>query len=98
MIPNVTFEELRRCEISDFIEVVRRTFPHDFEVNGEFNKELCLQMFRFAVIDTFEFVIVAKTNHRIIGFVFYQNKPPTNGEIYLNMIGVHPDFQGQGIA
>lgn len=95
---NITFVRANQDDISDVVEVVRRTFPHDFEREGEFDSAWCGLMFVSAITDQFELLFVAKIEERVIGFVFYQNKPPTNGEIYLNMIGIHPDFQGRGVG
>ncbi|MEK7629879.1 MAG: GNAT family N-acetyltransferase [Patescibacteria group bacterium] len=80
------------------IDVVEGTFPQDFNYGKGFDREKCRRFFRTALNDENEIVIVAKQGDKIIGFIHYENKPPTNGTVYLNMIGISKNMQGQGIG
>ncbi len=86
-------------DIEGILDVVSETFSQDFDFGNGFDRERCQRFFRLALDDPNELVIVA-TGHdrRILGFIHYENKPPTNGTVYLNMIGVRKDCQGLGIG
>lgn len=90
---------IRRAVLADvpgIVNVVTTTFPQDFERNGHFDTMMCSEFFIRAIEDPHEFVVVGTLDEKIAGFVYYVNKPPTNGTIALEMIGVYRDFQGRG--
>ena len=92
---------MRRAKISDLhgiVQVVENVFSQEFDFGAGFDSVECRILFENALKDKNEFVVVAECEHRVIGFIHYVNKPPTNGFIALEMIGVHRDFQGKGIG
>ncbi|PIR94158.1 hypothetical protein COT97_02945 [Candidatus Falkowbacteria bacterium CG10_big_fil_rev_8_21_14_0_10_39_11] len=96
---------VRLAEMKDLLQivgVVREVFFHDCCFDEEFNVHEAEYLFSRAIEDKNELLAVATIIdgdiEKIVGFVFYQNKPPTNGEIYLNMIGVARAYQGLGIG
>lgn len=85
-------------DLEGIVQVVEETFPQDFSYGIGFDKEKCENLFRGAIKDPNEFVVVAKSGEEVIGFAYYINKPPTNGTVLLEMIGIRKDFQGKKIG
>ncbi len=85
-------------DIPGIVEVVTTTFPQDFERNGQFDVAMCSDFFIQATEDPNEFVVIGKLGEEVVGFVYYVNKPPSNGTVLLDMIGVRKDIQGKGIG
>ncbi|TSD02443.1 MAG: hypothetical protein Athens071424_89 [Parcubacteria group bacterium Athens0714_24] len=85
-------------DIEGIIAVAAETFPQDFNFGRGFSREQCQDFFLRALDDPNEFVVVVVRDDEVLGFIHYENKPPTNGTVYLNMIGVRKDVQGQGVG
>lgn len=98
MNKNVIFRRAENRDIAGIAEVVRTTFPQDFDFGKGFDSDACRLMFMRAVDDPNELVCVVQNGKKVVGFVYYINKPPTNGTIILEMIGVRKEFQGKGIG
>ena len=86
------------ADVPGIVQVVTTTFPQDFERNGQLDIEMCFEFFTQAIKDPNEFVVVGKLDEEVVGFVYYVNKPPSNGTVLLDMIGVRKDLQGKGIG
>lgn len=86
------------ADVNEITDVISETFPQDFNYGNGFNRKECLDMLVEAITDKNEMIIIAEVEGKSVGFIHYENKPPTNGTIYLNMIGVRKDFQGKGIG
>lgn len=95
---NIIVARATAQNLEGIVEVVYNTFPQDFNFGKGFNPEACNSMFARAIKDPNELVCVALKDGEVIGFTYYINKPPTNGTIILEMIGVQKDFQGKGIG
>ncbi len=88
-----------KADLAGIVDVIRSTFPQDFDFGCGFSQTDCETLFSRAICDPFEFVAVLDSDKfGIIGFVYYVNKPPTNGTIILEMIGVKKEFQGRGFG
>lgn len=85
-------------DVEGIATVAEDVFPQDFQSYGEFDLILCQVMFFLAINDPNEFLFVAKIKQKVVGFAYYINKPPRNGTVILEMIGVLKNFQDQSIG
>lgn len=93
--------EITKAIITDLegiVQIASEIFPQAFQEDGYFSIERCREMFARALEDHNEAVYVAKDNSEILGFTYYINKPPTNGTVILEMMGVRKDYQKRGIG
>lgn len=97
-IDEVFIKRANLLELSQIVEIAQETFPQDFQFNGEFSREECRNLFENALSDSNEALYVAAQNHHVLAFAYYINKPPTNGTVILEMMGVRPNLQGVGIG
>lgn len=98
---NVDSIIVRKAVLNDVVgiaEVARTSFPHDFDFGKGFSDKECRYMFKRAIEDKNELVCIALKGEKVVGFAYYINKPPTNGTIILEMIGVRKDLQEKGIG
>jgi len=95
---NILVIEASHNDLGSLVEVIKSTFPHDFELEGKFSYELCRDLFTRAIEDPNEMIYVAKQDKDVVGFCYYINKPPTNGTVILEMMGVRKDLQRKGIG
>ncbi len=89
---------ITQLDLWRLVDLVKTTFPQDFQFNGAFDENKCHEMFMGAIEDPNEFVFIVKRDEEVIAFAYYINKPPSNGTIILEMIGVLPELQGQGVG
>jgi ribosomal protein S18 acetylase RimI-like enzyme len=85
-------------DVGGIITVLDSTLGSDFGA-GEGNFENGAEyLFSRAIEDKNEQVYVAKENGEVVGFVYFINKPPSNGTAILEMLAVRKEKQRQGIG
>lgn len=97
-IDEIVVRRANREDLSQIVEVAKQTFPQDFQFDGGFSDRECKHLFENALRDQNEDVYVAAKNTHVLGFAYYINKPPTNGTVILEMMGIRTNLQGQGIG
>ena len=97
-LENIVIRRANGKDLSQIVEVAKQTFPQDFQFNGEFSEKECEYQFDNALMDHNEAVYVAAQDTHVLGFAYYINKPPTNGTVILEMMGVRKTAQGKGIG
>ncbi len=91
-------KNLEEEDLEGLVEVISTTFPQDFDYGEGFSEEACYKFFERSLQDPNEKVYTAILNNKTVGFVYYINKPPTNGTILLEMMGVRKNYRRQGIG
>ena len=89
-------EKAVNADLEEIITVIEETFPQDFQFEGEFSYIQCATFLLEATNDKNEQLYVGKIEEEVVGFVYYINKPPTNGTVIVEMMGIKKEFQNQG--
>lgn len=95
---DVVIREATTADLPGITEVAESCFPQDFDFGQGFDRDEAYRLFQGAITDSNEYVCVAVCADGVVGFAYYINKPPTNGTVILEMIGVKKSVQGQGIG
>ena len=105
---NILFRELRKSDLSDFLDLLKTCFAEEFEISGfdpdhvtdMFNRgfggtgKLILDLMRLFGKEPFKF-LVAEANGKIVGTTIVSNRGKSG---YISTVMAHPDYRRKGVA
>ncbi len=103
-----TVRKAKKSDLPEIVAIAENAFPQDFDFGEGFDAHKCEKMFRNALADPNEFITVIevcihdRNTHddimAVVGFAYYVNKPPTNGTVTLEMLGVQETLRDHGLG
>jgi len=105
---SILFRDLRKSDLSDFLDLLQTCFAEEFEISGfdqdhvseMFNRgfgmtgRLILGLMRLFGKEPLKF-LVAEANGKIVGSTIVNNQRKSG---YISTVMVHPDYRRKGIA